>query len=159
MGRLVRFPVFQHGERVQSALGAVQAGKAGQGRATFFGKSGAAFGIEAAHAAQVAGKMAAADKFGKRKLGLYRHAAMDQAGKIAESADELWRQHEIANANAGIEGLAEAAGIDHAFMAVDGPHGWQRRAIITEFTVIVVLDDPGFVGPRPFEKSKPAGQG
>ncbi len=76
---------LQPGERVEPAFGAVDAGESGEGLSSGLDEGLAALGVKAAHAAQMAGKMTAADELGKGELGFHWHAAMDQPESVRKA--------------------------------------------------------------------------
>ena len=64
--------------------------------------------------------------------------------------------HDIADAQAGEEHFREGAEIGDAARAIHALQRGERRAGIAELAVVIVLDDPGIVAPRPVEQGEAA---
>lgn len=97
--------------------------------------------------AQMREKMPIGDELGERFLDVTGSDQADMPLRDLECADQRRRHHEIAEPDIGCHRLRERADIEHAAMAIEALQGRHRPAVIVEFAVVIVLDDPGLAGP------------
>ena len=120
-----------------------------------------AFGVESAHAADVAREVTFAEKI--REHGLVEMGRTDVHGVAhgEEWIDEIGRNDEVADAKRGEEHFAEGANVDNAGSVVETLEGGNGLALVAKLAVVVIFDDPraGLAGPMQELKTTRGGHG
>ncbi|MNH05052.1 hypothetical protein D3C79_643650 [compost metagenome] len=101
-----------------------------------------ASGVEFAHGSHMGVVVAVVHEARQGQLQDLRRVSVDNAARRTERRHQLRWQHHVADAQAGIEGLAEGADVEGALVAVQALHAGGRQAVVVELAVVVVLDDP-----------------
>ena len=99
----------------------------------------------AAHPAQMGREMSLAQKFGQRGFGQGRRKAIGARPHRQHGIQQRLRRHQIAGAQSRKQDLGESADIGDAARAIHALQSGERRPAITEFAVVIVLDDPGLL--------------
>ncbi len=89
---------------------------------------------------------------GQRQLQNLRRMAVHDAARLGEGLDQFRRQGHVAHAQAGVQGLAERAQVDGALVSVQALHAGRGQAVVVEFAVVIVLQDPLAVLGRPADQ-------
>ncbi|MCY1524197.1 hypothetical protein D9M68_591220 [compost metagenome] len=98
--------------------------------------------IELAHRTHVRVVVAIFHETRQRQLKDLRRVAVHDAARAGERAEQLLRQGHVSHPEARIERLAEGAQVDRPLVPVQALHARGRQAVVVEFAVVVVLDDP-----------------
>lgn len=83
-------------------------------------------------------------------------AAVDRRTHGPERVDQIGRNHEIADPVARQQGLAERAGVENPIGLVEAVERGDRMPLVSEFAVVIILDDPAAVLLRIGEKAEPS---
>ena len=103
--------------------------------------------IEPAHPTQMRQEVPVGDELGQRLLDVTGRDQPDMPLCDLECADQRRWHHEIAEPDIRRHRLRERADIKYAAMGIEPLQGRYRPAVIVEFTVVIVLDEPGLAGP------------
>jgi hypothetical protein len=101
-----------------------------------------------AHALDVVREMAVRHEIRQRRLQMQLPRPIDAGAGPRERLGHLRRHHHVAHAQAGEHGLAEGAQVDHAAVGVQALQRRDRRAVVAELAVVVVLQHPQAARPR-----------
>src|SRR5690242_19873515 len=98
----------------------------------------------------MSGEMPFGHEGGDHALFERRGSAMVELTGAREGLNRFFRDDEVAKPQTWIQHLAEAAGIELSFVAIDAFQSRQRPAQIAEFAVVIILDNEcaGTRGPR-----------
>src|SRR5262249_7128172 len=106
------------------------------------GKCAAPLAVDLAHSSNVTRKMSLLEEISERDLIEARGAKSRDERLLSERVDERLRHDQVAEAERGKENLAERADVDDAACPVEAPQRRQRRALVPELAVVIVLEDP-----------------
>ncbi|MNN67736.1 hypothetical protein D3C81_1833910 [compost metagenome] len=84
--------------------------------------------------------------------------AVHDAARTREGADQLARQRHVPHTQSGKQRLAEGAQIQGPFKLVHALHAGRGHAVVVEFAVVVVFDDPPAVVMGPARQHQPTFQ-
>ena len=110
--------------------------------------------VEGSHAFEVPREVGCGNEIGDDPLLERCMPQMSQADGACESINQRFRCDEISKPKARIQHLAEASGIEHPPVVIEALESRQGVAHVTEFAVVIVLDDPGARAARPGQKGK-----
>src|SRR6266581_6785592 len=117
---------------------------------------GAALAITLTHSPDVANEVAAFDEIAKDQLRQDCRAAAIQSLHTGERVDQRGWNDEVADAQCREQRLVETAGVQDASAPARRIQGWHGMAVIPEFAIVVVLENPCVVPDGPVEKRLPA---
>ncbi|WP_373848603.1 hypothetical protein, partial [Achromobacter insuavis] len=101
-----------------------------------------------AHALDVVREMAVRHEIRQRRLQVQLPRPIDAGAGARERFGHLRRHHHVAHAQAREHGLAEGAHVDHPAVGVQALQRRDRRAVVAELAVVVVLEHPQAARPR-----------
>ena len=112
-------------------------------------------GIDATHRAHIGAEMPPFDEARQRQLRDGCAVPVQQGPRHRHGRHELGRQDHVTDAQARKQRLGEGADVDRPIVRVEPLHAGRGLARVVELAVVVVLDDPGLVLPRPFDHREP----
>lgn len=116
------------------------------------------FGVEGAHAADVAGEVALRHKVRGHDLIQPRRLPVGELAGRGEGVHEVRREDGVAEPKRREEHLAESADVDNPTLRVQPLQGFEGPAGVAVLRVVVVLQDPCKRAPRPTQKLQPPGE-
>ncbi|MNM69011.1 hypothetical protein D3C81_805920 [compost metagenome] len=115
------------------------------------GQHVAPLGIDGAHRAHMRAEVAAFDEARQGQLRNRRAVPIQQGAGHGHGCHQLWRQHHVANAQAGEQRFGEGADVDRPRMRIEPLHASGGFSSVVKLAVVVVFDDPALACSGPFD--------
>ncbi len=116
------------------------------------------FAVRGAHPAKVPLEMPCGHQVGQHRLIEQRRVHVRGSTRRQQRFAEVGGHDEKTKPQRREERLAEAADVDHASVGVETMQTRHRPRAVPKLAVVVVFDDPGARGARPFHERQPARQ-